>query len=450
MAIGRSWQSLDLTKQYLYAVTLVFVLNALSAILFMVSVRGPVYDDDYHIVDVHAYASQGISRETVRAQRNAPGPTSYFWMAAAVRLLDRDELLDSRLAVLLSWTLLTALLVVGARHSKWPELWYGALLATLIFPHAAIASATVLTEGPGLLFALTGTLAWAEAVSRSGRLTAASFAWLAFGGLSIGLAVTCRQYFMALLPAAGALALVQVEGRDSTQLRAWLSGIALSLALAAMPVIFLVLAWRGVTSPGIATGKSYSNYHAAAGFALFRPVVVILFAAIYLVPYSFPAMLLAPLKRRWPAVLSSLLIGSAATHFRDSFLDMGLLHTLVVAASRIPAGGAILFWLLACLAAYNAIAVCSLIWAERSRLRARVPVMFALFAIFFFVAEQIGVGGNIPFYDRYILQLAPFLGMVGFWISPRLTWQRILVMGGMIVVSQATLWQHAIVGHAAH
>ncbi len=72
MAMGRSWRSPDLTKQYLYAVTLVFAFNALSAILFMVSVRRPVYDDQFNMFDVHAYAVHGISLAAIRAQRNAP------------------------------------------------------------------------------------------------------------------------------------------------------------------------------------------------------------------------------------------------------------------------------------------------------------------------------------------------------------------------------------------
>lgn len=448
MTMDHSRRSPDLTKQYLGAVALVFALNALSAIFFMFSVRRPVYDDRYNIFDVHAYAAHGISREAIRAQRNAPRPSSYIWMATAVRLIGHDELLDARLAVLSSWFLLTLLMIVGARHSEWPQLWYGALLAALIFPYSAMASATLLTEGPGLLFALTGVLAWTEAASRPTRITTASLLMLIIGGLSIGVAVTCRQYFMALLPAAAVLALILLKNRPSDQRSRWLGGVLVSLTFAAIPVILLVLAWRGVTSPGIATGASYSAHHAAAGFALFRPFVVMLFAAIYLVPYSFPAMWHASLKRRWPALLSAFLVGIVGAHFRNSFLDLGLLHTLVTAASRIPAGGAVLFWLIASVATYNAIAVGSLLWDERLQLRTCIPAVFALLVIVFFIAEQFGVGGNIPFYDRYVLQLAPFLGPIGFWLFPKFTWPRVLAIFGLIVLSQATLWQHAILRNA--
>ena len=258
------------------------------------------------------------------------------------------------------------------------------------------------------------------------------------------------------------LTIFLVEMKDNFRVRRGAEGMAallelgaqfagiVSLIAAALPVLLLVLIWKGLTSPGIATGVSYSNYHAEVGIAWFRPVVVTLFAAIYLVPYSFPAMWQVSLKRRWPALLSAVLVGLVAASFKDSFLELGLLHTLVGAASRIPAGGALLFWLITSVATYNAVAVCLLLWAERSRLRTCVPVDFALFVVFFFIAEQLRVGGNIPFYDRYILQLAPFLGLIGFWLSPKFTWSRILSIVGMAAVSQATLWQHAIIERVAH
>lgn len=448
--MDRSWRSPNLTKQYFYAVILIFALNALSAILFMVSVRHPVYDDEYNMFDVHAYAADGISLSAIRAQRNTPGPTSFLWMAAAVRLIGHNELLDARIAILLGWFLLVLVMLVGARYSEWPQLWYGALLAALIFPHSAIASATALTEGPALLFALAGVLAWTESASRQTKNGPFSVILLIIGGLSIGISITCRQYFLALVPAAAVLAFFLWNGRDRKRSIPWHVSIIISLAIAVAPVLLLFVIWRGLTSPSTAAGLSYTQYHASVGLSWFRPVVVALFAAIFMVPFSFPAMWQVSLKRRWPALLTASLAGLVLAYFRDSFLVLGLLHTVVGAASRIPAGGAVLFWLIASVATYNSIAVCLLLCGERSRLLACIPVLFALLVVFFFIGEQFGVGGNIPFYDRYILQLAPFLGLIGFWLFPKFTWPRILAIAGMVVVSQATLWQHALLGGAPH
>ena len=99
---------------------LVFVLNLISAALFLAFVNRPVYDDGYNIFDVHNYAAKGVSLSTLRAQRNAPGPVSFLWMAAAVRLMGGNELRDARLGALFSWLLLGIGVLVGARDRRRP------------------------------------------------------------------------------------------------------------------------------------------------------------------------------------------------------------------------------------------------------------------------------------------------------------------------------------------
>jgi hypothetical protein len=443
IAPSRSIVPPELTRRLFRAMAFVFLLNALSAIAFMLVLRHPVYDDGFNMSDVHAYVTKGISAATIQAQTNAPGPLSFIWMAVGVRAFGHDELLDARLGVLCSWLLLIAGTVIGARHTQWPQLWYGALLSTLVFPHAVIASATALTEGPALLFAFLGVLAWTEAISRKNGVSAASLAATAAGGLFMGLAITSRQYYLALLPSAGMLALFLLKERPSNRTFQWIGGVFISMTVSVIPVLLLVSVWKGITCPGIATGASYANYHAGVGLTWFRPIVVFLFVAVYLVPFSFQAMWEVPFKRRLWVAVASLLGGLATAYCRDLFLTLGILHTFVTAASRIRGGGALLFWLISSVAIYNAIAVSLLVWRERSRLCSCPPVIFALFAIVFFIAEQVGVGGNIPFYDRYVLQVAPFLGLLGFWLFPRLTWPRVAAMAVLAAISQATLWQHA-------
>ena len=99
---------------------LVFVLNLISAALFLAFVNRPVYDDGFNIFDVHNYAAKGVSLSTLRAQRNAPGPVSFLWMAAAVRLMGGNGLRDARLGALFSWLLLGIGVLVGARDRRRP------------------------------------------------------------------------------------------------------------------------------------------------------------------------------------------------------------------------------------------------------------------------------------------------------------------------------------------
>ena len=422
---------------------LVLALNIVSAILFIALVRRPVYDDIYNISDVHNYATQGISAATIKAQRNAPGPASFIWMSFAVRLLGGDELRDARFAALASWILLALAVVIGARRSAWPELWYGALLAALVFPHSVTASATVLTEGPGLLFAVFGALLWTEFATSEPQPGVAPLASGLAAGLAIGLSIACRQYYLALLPAAGVLALLQLNHKTSNRKVLRFAFVAVSLAVALLPVLPMILIWHGITSPGIATGASYSNFHASVGISWSRPLIVAFYVALYLLPFSFPAMLRIPGNRRVPAAVAAALIAVAATHFRASLLNPGPLNSLIDAATRFPFAGAPLFFVIAAAAAFNAIAIAMILWRERSRLSAAAPAIFSTLLILFFIVEQFGVGGNVPFYDRYVLQLAPFLGVLGVWLFPKFTRLRALALVALAALSHFMLWRYA-------
>src|SRR5262252_5909109 len=192
---------LSSSQRYFFIALVLLILNSFTALLFIFSVKRPVYDDPPNFLDVARYATQGVSLETIRGHINPAGPTSYIWMGAAVRLLRGDGLQDARLAVLFSWLLLGAGVLVLGRRSRFPQLWYAGLMVTLVFPHAMTAMSTVLTEGPAMLFALLGAMAIAEFVDRLDL--SQGLPWLGIlGGLLIGLAVTARQYYAALLPAA--------------------------------------------------------------------------------------------------------------------------------------------------------------------------------------------------------------------------------------------------------
>jgi hypothetical protein len=439
-AEGQPWD-----RTYPQLIFWVFVLNVISAALFIGFVNRPVYDDQYNIVDVHMYAAKGLSSATLLSHRNPPGPGSFLWMAGAVRLLGGEELRDARIAVLLSWMLLVLGILTGARFSSFPQLWYGALLTLLLFPHAAEATATVLTEGPALLFAVLGALAWTEFVSRP-HVTAGTLMLGSVGGLSMGVAVTCRQYYLALLPAAALLALYQLRrnGMDTRERSRRFVSVILSIGIAVVPVVLLAGVWRGLSSPGMATGTSYQMmWKARLGLNFSRPIISAFYTAFYLVPFTFPAMLRLKSTQRWQAMLVASLGGIVAADFMTSLLQPGPLRSLVQAASRVPYWGIALFGLIAVVTIFNAIALGQLLWEQRAIVLSSPPIAFALLTIIFFIGEQFGVGGNIPLYDRYLLQLAPFLGIVAFSCLPRLSCARLLALAGLFVVSNVMLWRYA-------
>jgi hypothetical protein len=438
--MNRKWFSSGTVSSLPKIIIAIFSLTILSALLFIFLVNRLVYDDHYHIVDASAYAHSGVSVSTIRAQRNPPGPGSYIWMAAGIRLLNGAELRSGRLAILSGWILLVIGILAFAPYGSIPQLWYGALLATLVFPYSLTATATLLTEGPSLFFAILGTLAWTEAVSRP-TVTSKVFGLGMLGGLGIGAAIICRQYYIALLPAAAVLTLYLLRQRASEDRPLWLASAAVSVTVAVIPLLLLAAVWRNLSSPGMATGTSYPRFHAGLGLNFLKPLVAAFCTGFYLIPFTFPAMKCIHSGRRWKALLAAAMIGVAAVPFRIDLVNLGILHAVLKFASRAPAAGIAAFLVIAILIAYNAIAVSLLLWDKRQEVLRRPAVLFALLTVLFFVMEQLGVGGNIPFYDRYILQLAPFLGLIAFFLIPAVTFPRAVVLTGMYLLSQGILWR---------
>ena len=432
------------TRRYRSLVIIAFALHLLSAALFIGFVNRPVYDDQYNVIDVETYAHQGLSVATVRSQRNPPGPSSFLWMAAGVRLLAQAELRDARIANLISWVLLFVGILIGARYGNFPRIWYGALLAALVFPHAVMAAATTLTEGPALLFAILGTLAWIES-AWCPTVTASSFLLQILAAFFMGIAISCRQYYLALLPAVALFGLFRLRGLRTNERMVRLAGMILSLSVASAPVILLIVVWRGLTSPGVASGLSHPElgWKAYAGWGSFRPMVAGFYSCFYLAPLTFPVVWRARLRRRWLALLAAVLSGTLAACFAPSLIQPGPLRALIALAARLPAGEFLFLACVAALTAYNAIVIGLLVWQKRHTVLSCPAAIFALLTVAFFILEQWGVGGNVPLYDRYLLQIAPFLGMIAFTLMPRLDFSRLLGLSVMGAVAHVILWSHA-------
>jgi hypothetical protein len=262
---------------------------------------------------------------------------------------------------------------------------------------------------------------------------------------SMGIAVSCRQYYLALLPALALFGLFRLRGLGSKERFVRLLGMILSLSVASAPLILLIVIWGGVTSPGVATGLSHQElgWRAHAGLSVFRPIVAGFYSCFYLAPLTFPVVWRVRLAFRGLAFLAASISGIVAACLGPSLIQPGPLRALIRLASRLPAGE---FLLLACLAAltvYNAIVIGLLVWQKRHTVLSCPPAIFAWLTVAFFILEQLGVGGNVPLYDRYLLQIAPFLGIIAFTLIPRLGFSRLLALGVMDAVAHVVLWSHA-------
>ena len=417
-------------------------MNTVSSLFFIHFVRRPVFDDSNYLRDVHRYATEGVSVDSIRRNITAPGPTSFVWMAAAVRALDGNELRDARLACLTSWLAIGGIVLLGARYTHYPGPWYAALLFTLVLPHTLTATATIRAEGPAMVFALLGALAWTESVSRS-TITPRVVLLGLIGGLAMGLAIDGRQYYLAMLAAAGIYAMCRWRELGFETKSLWLPNAITSLVAACVTVLLLVSIWKGLSSPGMAAGTSYGTVFSKVGPNPFRPALAIFYIMMYLFPFSFPAMFCPAFTRRWRAAVIAALGGIGAALSASFLLQPGPLKTFIEFVGREPVGERLILGLITAVAIYNAIGLGYLTRQKWAAAKSCPPVVFAMLVLVFFIGEQFGVSGNLPFYEIYILQIAPFLGLAVFAVLPKLTLPRVASLVFLSLISQGLLWRHA-------
>jgi hypothetical protein len=139
----------------------------------------------------------------------------------------------------------------------------------------------------------------------------------------------------------------------------------------------------------------------------------------------------------------ALLIGIAAGYWNESLLQPGPVNTVVGLAGRLLHNRGIPFGLIAAVAAYNVMALGLTLWDQRKFFSSSPPAALSLLTVIFFIGEQFGVGGNVPFFDRYVLQVAPFLGMIAFALLPSLDKARLFALLVLSFFSHFMVWRYA-------
>lgn len=406
----------------------------LSSLAFILCHNSPVFDDVGNGHDASFYASEGITVQAIRQQTNPTGPGSFVWIGLFSRWLG-DGLQVQRLAVWLSWFIL---LVGSIFLIETPPLW-AAFALCWIFPHSVMASGLVLTEGPALCLAFLGSLLFINALSTTGRLHTQLKFWISL--LLMGLSVICRQYYLGLIPAAMMTLLLVSWRRQAHSIPFW--ALILSAIVISSPVASLVALWGGISSASARSGALY-KYTANVGLSWDRPLIAFLYVCLYLLAFTWPNLFR---KTKWSLAVAFVAMLSSVAFAKLRHGDLLEEGPIRQSLTTVFHGGALLpvaTLLLAAVALYNAGNYIILNFSNLRELFLKQPVfcLGSLF-LFFFVAEQIGVGGTIPFYERYLLQIGPFLGMVVFAAEKRLLKSHLATAVVMALLAQGMLWRFA-------
>jgi len=171
-----------------------------------------------------------------------------------------------------------------------------------------------------------------------------------------------------------------------------------------------------------------------------RPLPAVFYLAVYMCPLSFP--LVASLQRRqlWCATMFAVSVFIAVMATSPDILQWGPIKSGIEAIGARSGYQRVLLAALTAVVAFNAWGVTDASIIEWKRLGPLCS--FSIFFLLFFVIEQVGVGGNIQFYERYTLQAAPFLGLIGLRLVPRLDCMRLGSVCTMFAFSHWMLWRY--------
>ncbi len=428
-----------------------------SALTFVLIVPKPVFDDAANLQDVSRYARDGVSVIAVERQVNPAGPLSYIVIGLGGSFLG-GALWSFRVVNAICCCVLGAALFWIARRRT--EVLAMACLI-VVSPYMALASATILTEMPSLLALTVGVLCWlhglADVSARRGksvRTELQTTAELVIGGGLIGIAITGRQYYLAALPAMAITAVTCWRGKTEDLQWSAIARVLASSVVAVLPVLVLFAIWGGLTPPNMQSNISYSNTTATVGVNLVRPVTAALLIGIYTLPVLILQrdLAVAALVRLvpWLATLAFVINILVPRDYlwcppdHSGCGPIGDLHNVAYAMS--PYLGIAFDGVASVLGLSGLLLLLRAVRSERSDRGELLAVSFAKWFVTFFVVEQFLVGGNIPFYDRYILQIAPVLGLA-VANKQRFSIKRALLGSvPLILLGQYRLWKYLNLG----
>ena len=399
-------------KVFLFLSILLFI-QLLSAVLLATISEKPVADEkEGHYHSVCHYIKNGITIKSLQNHPDFVGPGSHIWVALWSKVFGKS-LVALRLSIFLSW-----IIVFGIMGLMWKILQNSALvIAGFILPfqpHFTIFAGMIMTEGPSFAFLFLALFLYAiaEQYERNEKehfvKTLIAYSGYISSGICIGITIWCRQYFMAIIPAV----------LTAAYLRKSKSGKLILLAMG--PIISLTLMlflWKGFTSYGVAAlqaakpGSEGARWMDVA-FNWARPLTALIYAGLYSLPflpwsYKF-------LKSREIFLLGGVGIFVALLFmiFHCTPYGWGPILTIIrLAKSRLGIIGTISEFLLTAAGVFGFTLWVSIMVSEYSKLSCDSLGLVSILFVPFFIFEQVGVGGNVHFYEKYIFHVVFFSGV---------------------------------------
>lgn len=396
----------------------IWLIYLMSACLLAVVVRFGVMDEDFHLDACFPFAKGGINVTTIYNHVPPTGVASHIWFAVWLRLIPGINYVGLRL------TTCIAILLIGCftyyhlntLSSTDQKKVLAASWFTLVSPYFFLSSSTAMTEGPALMFLFAGLL-----LLLISRLQHSIPLFLA--SLFLGLATIARFYFIPLLPTLGAVFLLsdwqqyRQTGFQRFTVRNALPYLFIVVAL--LPLLGLILIWGGLTPPLF---DQWSQLRSGVSLNPTRPISTLLITGVYVAPFVFANMswklkqIGQSLRIALPVALLLAVLRLNFFRTSDSF-DVVFSGPIEHSLGWLQAKGD---WaLILGLFSVYSLSLFSLVVVVRQILHfiqlddfTDKGLIYSFLFVVFFIVSQAFVGGNHPFYERYLIHAWPFIGYV--------------------------------------
>lgn len=361
-----------------------------------------VFDEIFHNYDIDRYYKYPISIESIREHYTPNGILSHILPRYFAKTIGFKNIVILRLFVWLC--VLSSFVVLTFKRFSNDTLKLG-FLVTICNPYSFLCSTTFMTEFIALGIVILGLILLQSDKNYKRYI----------GFLVIGLAIITRLYYLALIPAIFLPVLLRINSLKA--FKQVFKDNLLPFILTISPLVFLLFAWKGLTPPALlAKGGEISK----VSLNLPRLIVACIYIGFYSIPFlffSFKFKEMELFKRPIYAVLiltiSVLILMLLPNIFNlvDRPISTGIIFTFyklyLVNYPRLA------FFYNLIIVFVSLLSFSSLVsFVFKNWLIQNLGQSIAAFFVLFFLLQQVLVGGNIAFYERYILTSSFFLGMI--------------------------------------
>ncbi|MBN8823822.1 MULTISPECIES: hypothetical protein [unclassified Spirosoma] len=408
--------SVDYTKPYRQYFISICAVYLLVAGWLAIRVRFGVMDELFHLEYSLPFAKSGLTKTTLYRHVPPTGVASHLWFALWIWLFPTIDYIGLRLITCMALAGLAVATYVHLRSFSgvWQRRILAASVFTLVCPYFFLSVSTVMTEGPSLVFLFAGLLLLS--VSRLERLFPFFLACCL-----LGLTTIARFYYIPLLPALFVvLAVEDWERYRQIGVKAFTTHRILfyvSIGISLLPLAGLVSLWGGFTPPLF---HQWSKLRSGVSFNALRPISAFILTGIYIAPIVWLSGF------RYLKSALSIVIGSFMLALILALLQINLLRDPEsvndVFSGPIEHG---LGWLMAkgqlaislgLLVVYT-LGFVSLVIVIQQLFQILMAegfvdkgLVFSIAFVALFIASQAFIGGNHPFFERYLIHPWPFIG----------------------------------------